>query len=293
MNYKKIYESLILRAKNRDVIEGYTEKHHILPVCIGGDSSKENIVRLTPEEHYLAHQLLVKMFPKGSAERQKLIYAARAMAVFQDRRSNNKLYGWVRREHANTLSALYKGVGNPMYGKTPWNKFLPAEKQSFYGRKHTETTKTIISEKNAGQKNGMFQKKPWNKGLVGDRNHRFGSIQTEETKEKIRAGRVKFLQENPKEMIRLKEMAKNRTPEHQQKINEANRGQKRTIEQKVRMSKAHIGKRMNEENKKSKRCSILGNIFPSVREAHRVTGIDLRVLYNRINNPDYEDYYYL
>ena len=55
MNYKKHYDALIVRSKIR-ILTGYTEKHHILPKCMGGDNSKHNIVRLTPEEHYVAHQ---------------------------------------------------------------------------------------------------------------------------------------------------------------------------------------------------------------------------------------------
>ena len=60
MNYQKIYNKLINRAKNRNIM-GYVEKHHIIPKCLGGEDCKTNLVNLTPEEHYLAHQLLVKI----------------------------------------------------------------------------------------------------------------------------------------------------------------------------------------------------------------------------------------
>ena len=33
MNYQKIYSQIIERAKNRQ-LEGYKEKHHILPITI-------------------------------------------------------------------------------------------------------------------------------------------------------------------------------------------------------------------------------------------------------------------
>ena len=62
MNYKKIYNALIERAQNR-IIDGYAEKHHIIPRCMNGTDDKENIVELTPEEHFVAHQLLVKILP--------------------------------------------------------------------------------------------------------------------------------------------------------------------------------------------------------------------------------------
>ena len=36
MNYQKIYDTLINRAKDR-IYAGYTEKHHIIPRCMGGN----------------------------------------------------------------------------------------------------------------------------------------------------------------------------------------------------------------------------------------------------------------
>jgi hypothetical protein len=63
MNYNKIYNSLIDRAKNR-TLEGYKESHHIVPKSIGGSNKADNLVNLTAREHFLAHWLLVKIHPK-------------------------------------------------------------------------------------------------------------------------------------------------------------------------------------------------------------------------------------
>ncbi len=96
MNYQKIYDSLIQRAKYRTV-DFYTESHHILPKCLGGDNSLSNLVRLSPEEHYLAHLLLVKIFPNND----KIVLAARYMTVDHNgTRVNNKMYGWLKRKHS-------------------------------------------------------------------------------------------------------------------------------------------------------------------------------------------------
>jgi hypothetical protein len=57
MNYKMHYERLISRAAGRKV-DGYTEKHHITPRCMGGTDDKSNIAILTASEHFVAHQLL-------------------------------------------------------------------------------------------------------------------------------------------------------------------------------------------------------------------------------------------
>jgi hypothetical protein len=96
MNYQKHYYNLIERAKSR-ILEGYVEKHHIVPKCVGGADDIENLVALTPEEHYIAHQLLVKIYP----DNHKLVYAARMMTVSKKgMRNNNKLFGWLKRKYA-------------------------------------------------------------------------------------------------------------------------------------------------------------------------------------------------
>lgn len=111
MNYKRIYESLIDRAKNRN-LEQYTETHHIIPKCMGGSDEKENLVELTPEEHYVSHQLLVKIYP----DNRRLAKAAHMMATG---RITNKAYGWVKRKFINAMKIDQAGSGNSHYG-TMW-----------------------------------------------------------------------------------------------------------------------------------------------------------------------------
>lgn len=122
MNYKKIYESLISRAHVR-TIEIYTESHHIIPRCVGGTDDVANLVRLTPEEHYLAHQLLVKIYPDNT----KLISAAQMMVP---NRPSNKLYGWLRRRYSKAKSICQSGEGNTQFG-TKWilNRELQVSKK--------------------------------------------------------------------------------------------------------------------------------------------------------------------
>lgn len=57
--YFKWYNNIIIKAINRQKPDGYCERHHILPVCLGGDKrDKNNIVILTAKEHYICHHLL-------------------------------------------------------------------------------------------------------------------------------------------------------------------------------------------------------------------------------------------
>lgn len=137
MNYSKVYTDLIEKARKR-TIECYTEMHHIIPRCMGGTDDRENLVALTAEEHYLAHQLLVKIYPKNP----KLIYAANMMCVNATQR-NNKAYGWIRRKWASQIS------------------------KDMTGRKTTEEQRKKMSESHKGEKNVMF-------GLVGEKHPAFG-----------------------------------------------------------------------------------------------------------------------
>ena len=124
MNYKKHYDLLIERAKSRKQ-NGYVEYHHIVPRCLGGSDNTENLVALTPEEHYVAHQLLVKIYPKNFS----LIKAATMMIP---NRPSNKLYGWLRRKLSEAMSASQTGVNNSQYGSF-WihNKELKLSKKVF------------------------------------------------------------------------------------------------------------------------------------------------------------------
>lgn len=108
MDYKKHYDSLITRAQHR-IIASYTENHHIIPRCMGGSDDSNNLVRLTPEEHYVAHQLLIKIHPENMA----LINAAIMMIP---KRPSNKLYGWLKRRFVETQSTRQTGIGNSQFG---------------------------------------------------------------------------------------------------------------------------------------------------------------------------------
>lgn len=92
MNYKKVYENLIIKRKllNRTRKRGDKscfENHHILPKSLGGTNEKENLVLLTPKEHYIAHLLLVYCY-EGDLKR-KMIYAlAKMNCVGKTKRKN-------------------------------------------------------------------------------------------------------------------------------------------------------------------------------------------------------------
>ncbi len=153
MNYFKIYDNLIERSKDR-TISGYYEKHHIVPKCLGGNGTIDNIANLTPEEHYLAHQLLVKMYPKHS----KLIYAAMIMTTHNSgRRMTNKLFGWLKRKASCDKINYYKN--NPNHS---------IHDGLFLGKTHSDETKDKISKQVKKSFSKKFHKKHYCFDLNGN-----------------------------------------------------------------------------------------------------------------------------
>jgi len=103
------YEKLCLRSLSRGLdkskLNYYSERHHIIPRCLGG-SENNNLVLLTPAEHYVAHQLLSKIFPNNL----KLLSACQFMCTdSQGERINNKLFEWIKTNLATAQSISRKG----------------------------------------------------------------------------------------------------------------------------------------------------------------------------------------
>ena len=59
MNYTKLYDAVIAKAVFRKKPEGYCEKHHIVPRCMGGANGKDNLV-LFFTERYPEQPLVIK-----------------------------------------------------------------------------------------------------------------------------------------------------------------------------------------------------------------------------------------
>ena len=150
MNYLKIYDNIVRRGQNR-ILEGYSEKHHIVPRCLGGTDDLTNLVWLTPEEHYLCHLLLVKIHPNNI----RLVKAAMFMvSANKDQQRNNKAYGWLKRQYSDYM----KGPNNPSKLNGPWNKGVTGYKTNVI---FSEDTIKQISERMKSN-NPCSGVKPWN-----------------------------------------------------------------------------------------------------------------------------------
>lgn len=80
------------------LIEGYTEVHHIIPRCVGGSNDSDNLIRLTARQHFVAHWMLARAFG-GSASRAFFM-----MSNFGKYGSvNSKTYAIGRKEYAEQV----------------------------------------------------------------------------------------------------------------------------------------------------------------------------------------------
>lgn len=100
MNYLSIYNKLISRGQklindreNSRIHGEYFERHHIIPKCMGGSDNDINLVMLTPEEHFLVHLLLIKIYPSV----YDLYLSVQIMIGSGKYKKNNKEYGKIKR----------------------------------------------------------------------------------------------------------------------------------------------------------------------------------------------------
>lgn len=173
--YTKWYFNIINSAKNKKFFsESYYENHHIIPKSLGGDNSKQNLVKLTAREHFICHLLLVKMLSDKSHIRS-MSYALLTMTRSNGGGRRNSITSR-QFENAKRLilpyisgennwmcgkTGIYCGNKNPMYGKPcyynmtedqkqNWKKNISlamvGEKNPFYGKTHTKDIKERISK---------------------------------------------------------------------------------------------------------------------------------------------------
>jgi hypothetical protein len=121
MNYQRIHDAIINRARNR-TLQGYYEKHHVIPRCI--DVKSKEIVNLTAREHFIIHKLLCEIYPGN----HKLIHAYWLMAnkaqsgnQQRDYNVSSKEYQKLKEQIRDIKSVTMKG-NTFSKGNIPWNK---------------------------------------------------------------------------------------------------------------------------------------------------------------------------
>lgn len=118
MNYQRIYNSIISNSKKLEKIRiqqkkqklNYFERHHIIPKCMKGDNSKENLVYLTAKEHFICHRLLVEIYPGNKS----ILFAFWKMVLGGDTKQeryivSSSTYEFARKLHSKNMSDSQKG----------------------------------------------------------------------------------------------------------------------------------------------------------------------------------------
>jgi len=98
MNYQKQHNLIIKNGSKDKPSDGrYYERHHILPICLGGGDSDNNLIYLTGREHFVIHWLLHKI-NKGNKDLER---------AFKSMGNSSRYFEKKRIEKADSLSNLY------------------------------------------------------------------------------------------------------------------------------------------------------------------------------------------
>lgn len=226
MNYKKHYDSLILRAQNR-ILDSYTETHHIIPRCLDGTDDKENLVELTPEEHYVAHQLLVKIYPKIP----KLVFALVIMTGKNKTIRRNKLYGWLKRKisEARTGTKHSEETRKKMSDSLKARGPLSIETRQKISQSQIGKTRGSMPEETKNKISKTKQDNPktsWNKGIAMRESTKQKLSQTNTGKKHTKETKIKISKNHSKTSwnkgIPL-------TEEHRQKLSALSKGKSKFV----------------------------------------------------------------
>jgi len=175
MNYSKIYQSLIENAKNRKINKQY-EIHHVLPKCMGGTDEKENLVKLTCREHFIAHVLLAHIYNNS-----KLWGAVIIMKGSNNTYMNSRLYEIARKKRSEFMIGNQYAKNCIIPDKTrkavaeanKKRKGIPTRIASFAGKSHSNEHKEYMRKKMTNRvfspetllKMSISQKKRFNKNV--------------------------------------------------------------------------------------------------------------------------------
>lgn len=128
MDYKRVYADFIEDRRGKTIPDGdYSERHHIVPKCLFGSDDPDNLINLTPEDHFFAHLLLAKIH--GG-----VLWAPVAFMVDGQRKDykpthSRKRYGWVRR----ALARSKRGANSYQFDFTVYH-LVNAEGREWSGR---------------------------------------------------------------------------------------------------------------------------------------------------------------
>lgn len=220
--YFKWYNQIISQAKENLRIDGYFEKHHIIPRSLGGTNQKENIVKLTAREHFVCHRLLVKCtIGKNKSKMARAVFRTshRSKHHKDSVKITSKTYEKIKKDFSIAQSHLNKGkkpyemtneiranMSKARMGKirvqSDEEKRLRSINQC--GRFVSDQTKTKISLSHSGKINGPRTEKT--KRAISIANT--GKHHTVETKKNLSKTIKNLFDSNPSYKKRISESVK-------------------------------------------------------------------------------------
>lgn len=103
MDYKRVYAEFIKDRREKEArLEGYSERHHIVPRALGGGDEVGNLIRLTAEDHFFAHLVLAKIH--GGKMWSPIAYMVSGQRKDYKPIISRNRYGWAARALARSLS---------------------------------------------------------------------------------------------------------------------------------------------------------------------------------------------
>ena len=255
MNYPEIYKQLIANRKRSPLCGKIkAEKHHIVPVALGGGDEKSNLVRLTPREHFIAHRLLAKIHGGPMWSAVVLMSGIKRYGAIR----NGALYEKARREHTKTVSRITRSRwADPEKRKELCEKLSDGVRAAY---ENTPGLREISSE---------AAKKRWESKEYRDKfsEARSGLVITEKTRDNLSKGQLRRFS-RPSEVEankdRLRAYYKNNNAAHERMSKQA----------KNMWEDSDTRKRMSEERKKRWEC-------PEYRE--KMT----QIARDRANDPEF------
>jgi len=163
--YKKFIDAL----KNQR-IDGYFEKHHIVPRSMGGGDDASNIICLTLRQHYIAHWMLWKAY-------------GGKMAIAFDYMNGIKRYGY--RLTGRTIKLLSQDVSKRRSERQVSAETREKQRQAKLGKKLSAEHIEKVRQSQIGRKLSDKWKSNVSAAKRGKSNGRLGHIMTEETRRRI------------------------------------------------------------------------------------------------------------
>ena len=190
MNYQKLHDNLIDKARNRVKPNGYTEIHHVVPKSMGGVNNKSNLVCLTAREHFLIHWCIAKIY---GGNMWAAIIRMRKQHELKKQKYNSRLYELARIKHAEQASKIHSGlkrsadtcnnISNSLKGKPqPWHSERMKGNALGAANKNRQRPDVALTQKGKKKLEGFAQK--MSIASKGNTNRR-GKPASMETKQKM------------------------------------------------------------------------------------------------------------